>query len=240
MRFVKQEIDIPIQNYDEIISSSDGPKQRRHSELLPNTIRSIIAGPSNCGKTNLLVSLIESEHGLKFENIYIYSKTLNQDKYKYLRSLVESVDGMGFYAFSSSDQVIAPSEAKPNSIFIFDDVICDKNQENMKNFYCLGRHYGTDVFYLTQTFTKVTKHLIRDNCNFLILFRQDEMNLRHVFNDYSVASDMKFDEFSTFCHSCWKEKYGFAVIDLESDPNNGRYRKGFNQFLKIYKMQDTS
>lgn len=237
MRFVKQAIDIPVRNIDDSISKNVN-KVKRHSELLPNTIRCIIAGPSNCGKTNLLLSLIESENGLKFENIYIYSKTLNQDKYRYLHDMLEPIDGISFQAFSASEQVIAPSEAKPNSIFIFDDVICDKNQENMKNFYCLGRHYNTDVFYLTQTFTKVSKHLIRDNCNFLILFKQDEMNLKHVFNDYSIACDMKFDEFCKFCHNCWKEKFGFVILDLESDSNNGRYRQGFNNFLQVYKCDE--
>lgn len=238
MRFVKQPIDIPVQNIDEAASTA-AKKQKRHSDLLPDTIRCIIAGPSNCGKTNLLLSLIESEHGLKFENVYVYSKTLNQDKYRYLHNLLEPIDGVEFHGFSSSDQVIAPHESKPNSIFVFDYVICDKNQENMKNFYCLGRHYGTDVFYLTQTFTKVSKHLIRDNCNFLILFRQDEMNLRHVFNDYSIACDMKFDEFCKFCFDCWKEKYSFVVIDLESEPNKGRYRRGFNQYLQVYKSDES-
>lgn len=216
---------------DEVTSKSK-LKDRRHSELLPNSIRCIIAGPSNCGKTNLLLSLIESEHGLKFENIYIYSKTLEQDKYKYLKDILEPIKEIGFYTFSSSDKVIPPNVAKINSIIIFDDVICDKNQENIKNYYCLGRHHNIDSFYLTQTYARVSKHLIRDNCNFLVLFRQDDMNLRHIFNDMGVVCDMKFEEFKRFCVECWKEKYGFAVIDLDSDVNDGRYRKGFSNYLK--------
>lgn len=77
MRFVKQSIDIPVHNVDtSVSSSSDELHLRKHSALLPNTMRCIIAGPSNCGKTNLLISLIESENGLKFENIYIYSNLL--------------------------------------------------------------------------------------------------------------------------------------------------------------------
>ena len=79
----------------------------------------------------------------------------------------------------------------------------------------------------------MSKHLIRDNCNFLILFRQDDMNLKHVYNDMGVACDMKFIEFRQFCLECWREKYGFVVIDLDSDVNNGRYRKGFSEFLNI-------
>lgn len=231
MRFVEQAISIPVRNIDLSVSSSI--KLKRHGDLLPNSIRCIIAGPSNCGKTNLLISMIESEHGLRFENIYIYTKTLEQDKYKYLRQILKPIKGIAFFAFSSSEKVIAPGEAKKNSIIIFDDVICDKNQESMRNYYCLGRHRNIDCFYLTQTYAKVSKHLIRDNCNFLILFRQDEMNLKRVFNDMGVSSDMSFKQFQRFCLECWKEKYGFVVIDLDSDVNNGRYRNGFSKYLKI-------
>lgn len=220
-----------MRNIDDSIKSSGMSKKRRHSDLLPNSIRCIIAGPSNCGKTNLLVSMIESEHGLKFENIYIYSKTLEQEKYKYLGELLSPIEEIGFYTFSSADKVLSPNQTKRNSIIIFDDVICDKNQENMKKFYCLGRHRNIDCFYLTQTYTRVSKHLIRDNCNFVILFRQDDMNLRHVYGDMGVACDMKFDAFREFCLECWKQKYGFVVIDLDSDVNNGRYRRGFSDYL---------
>lgn len=186
------------------------------------------------GKTNVLVSLLEDPHGLRFENVYIYSKSLEQAKYKYLESILTPIEGMGFHKYSTCEEVIDPADAKPNSIFIFDDVICDK-QNNIKSFFCMGRHRGVDCFYLTQTFTRIPKHLIRDNANFIILFKQDDLNLRHIYNDYSVACDMKFDEFRKMCNTCWRDKYGFAIIDLDSEPNFGRYRKGFDQFLRIYK-----
>lgn len=233
MRFVKQAINIPVRNVDESTSAFSEPNARRHSDLLPNSIRCIIAGPSNCGKTNLLVSLIESEHGLKFENLYIYSKTLEQDKYKYLTELLTPINGIGLYTFSSGDKVLAPKDTKRNSIIVFDDVICEKNQQNIKNFYCLGRHRNIDCFYLTQTYTRVSKHLIRDNCNFIIVFRQDDLNLRHIYNDMGVACDMKFVEFRQFCLKCWREKYGFVVIDLDSDVSAGRYRMGFSNYLNL-------
>lgn len=232
MHFVEQSIQIPIVNIDEIVAPSK-PTIRKHSDLLPNSIRAIIAGPSNCGKTQLIISLIESEHELKFQNIYIYSKSLKQDKYRYLEELLEPIEEIGFYTFSTSDKVIEPMEAKKNSIIIFDDVICEKNQENIKNFYCLGRHNNMDSFYLTQTYARVSKHLIRDNCNFVILFRQDDTNLKHVYSDMGVACDMKFQDFRNLCLECWGEKYGFVVIDLDSEVNNGRYRKGFSNYLSL-------
>lgn len=233
MRYVKQSVEIPIKNIDEFSS-----KERRHSTLLPNNLRCIIAGPSGCGKTNLLISLIDSENGVKFENLYVYSKTLDQDKYKYLHKMLSPIKGVGYYTFSSSEDVIAPHEAKRNSVFVFDDVICDKNQNHVRNLFCLGRHYQTDVIYLTQTLKKLNKHLIRDNCNFVILFKQDDLNLRHAYNDFGVNCDMKFETFRKFCLECWRDKYGFVVIVLDSDPNNGRYRRNFSDFLQLNKISD--
>lgn len=213
--------------------SSKSSQIKRHGTLLPNTIRCIIAGPSNCGKTNVLISLIESENGLSFENLYLYSKTLEQDKYIYLEKLIRSVADIGFFKFSASDQVIHPSITRKNSIIIFDDVIGERNQDIIKEFFCLGRHRNIDCFYLTQTYARISKHMIRDNCNFVILFRQDDLNLIHVFNDMGIACDMKFNEFKLFCLECWKEKYGFVVVDLDSDVNSARYRKGFANYLKM-------
>lgn len=241
MRFSKQLIDIPVNEggdggnaWDPSTDDASLLRQRRHSELLPNSIRCIIAGPSNCGKTNLLVHLIVSEHGLKFENIYVYSKTLWQSKYAYLRRLFQPMHGIGYHEFASADQVIEPTDAKPNSIIIFDDVICEKNQDIIKNYYSLGRHRSVDSFYLTTTYTRVAKHLIRDNCNFLVCFRQDELNLKHIYNDMGVACHMRFDAFQRFCFECWGEcRYGFVVIDLDSDVDRGRYRKGFADYLVL-------
>ena len=67
---------------------------RRHGNLLPDTIRAVFCGQSNCGKTNTLLSLITEPSGVRFENIYLYSKSLNQPKYVYLEELLEPIDGM--------------------------------------------------------------------------------------------------------------------------------------------------
>jgi len=60
---------------------------RKHGNMLPISIREIICGPSNCGKTNVLISLLEDLHGM-FENVYMYSKLLQQPKYRYLENLL--------------------------------------------------------------------------------------------------------------------------------------------------------
>lgn len=180
MRFIKQQESLPIRNADAVSISI---KERKHGMLLPNNIRGIIVGPSNCGKTNVMLGLLEHPNGLRFENIYIYSKSLHQPKYEYLRKVMNRISALGYYTFSNNSDVISPEEAKPNSIFIFDDVACDK-QDNIRSYFCMGRHKDIDSFYLCQTYTHIPKHLIRDNANLLILFKQDDLNLKHIYNDH--------------------------------------------------------
>lgn len=228
MRFARQATIIKVINFDDKTRVMSEKEIRKHGNMLPTTIRGIICGPSNCGKTNVLISLIESPHGVHFENVYVYSKSLQQPKYRYLEKLLLSIDEIRYFTFSNNSDVVPPSEALPNSIFIFDDVACDK-QDAIREYFAMGRHSSVDCFYLCQTYAKIPKHLIRDNANLLILFKQDGTNLKHVYNDH-VNTDMSYDDFRAFCQKCWQHEYGFAVIDKDSLQTNGRYRKGFNDF----------
>lgn len=226
MSFIKQKQHLKVKNFD--IKSVEN-KKKKHSNLLPNNIRCIIVGPSGCGKTNILLSLLTDINGLKFMNIYLYSKSIQQPKYQFLKQCVSKVPKMGYYLFNENSDVIPPNEAKSNSVIIFDDVTCDK-QDRMRDYFSMGRHNSIDCFYLSQTYARIPKHLIRDNANFIILYKQDETNLRHVYDDH-VTTDMNFEEFKNFCTKCWQYKYDFAVIDKDSS-DLGRYRKGLDTFYK--------
>lgn len=224
MKFLRQSDSLKVKNHD---FNRELPK--KHGALLPGSIRGIIAGSSNSGKTNLVISLLEEPNGLKFENIYIYGKCLEQEKYRYLGEILKPIKGIGYYTYTG--EVISPSEAKPDSIMIFDDIICG-NQDSVREYFCLGRHKSVDCLYLSQTYSKIPKQLIRDNANLIILFKQDALNLKHVYDDH-VAADMSFEEFRSVCAECWRDKYGFIVIDNDSNINMGRYRKGFDCYISI-------
>ena len=140
-----------------------------------------------------------------------------------------SIDEIGYFTFFNNSDVVPPSEARPNSIFIFDDVACDK-QDAVREYFSMGRHSNVDCFYLCQTYAKIPKHLIRDNANLLILFKQDCINLKHIYNDH-VNTDMSHDEFCLLSRLLAKRiERRFLVIDKDSALKNGRYKKGFNEF----------
>jgi len=69
MRLIRQKQEIcvgKIEGGDHSLTNS----VPRHSSLLPNTIKALVVGPSNCEYTNVMLSLIESPTGI---NLRIYS-----------------------------------------------------------------------------------------------------------------------------------------------------------------------
>jgi hypothetical protein len=71
MKLIEQKDKLSIDNIDVQIIK----KPSRHGPLLPDSSRGILVGPSESGKTNIMFNLITNRNGLKFENIYLYSKT---------------------------------------------------------------------------------------------------------------------------------------------------------------------
>ncbi len=234
MRLVKQRTKIKIENYDTFTGGGDfggslGKKKRKHGKLLPESIRCIVCGPSNCGKTNLLFNLLFDPNGLRFKNIYVFSKSLYQPKYEFLAKVMPKE--VGYFAFDENSKMIHPSEAKPHSVVIFDDIACEKH-DNIRNYFTMGRHNNLDTFYLGQTYSRIPKQLIRDNTNFLVVFKQDDMNLKHIYSDH-VNTDMTYGKFREICTKGWGlNNYGFIVIDKDSDVQNGRYRIGIDRFIR--------
>ena len=112
---------------------------------------------------------------------------------------------------------------------IFDDLLLER-QNKCECYYIRGRHSNVDCFYLLQNYFKLPRQTIRENANFICLFPQDLKNINHIYNDH-VSDDMTKEEFRKFCRECWKKPHGFAVIDLTSKKDAGKYRSGFDNFF---------
>lgn len=202
--------------------------EHRHGPLLPNSIRACLCGPSACGKTNTMMNLLLNTNGLKFENVYIFGKTLHQSKYQYLKTIMTTVPEIGFHTFDGLDEL--PQNVKPRSICIFDDVTME-SQDVIRKYYSYGRHKELDCFYLTQSYICIPRHLIRCNINFLLIFKQDELNLKHIYDEHVSCPDLSFSSFKNMCDICWNEPFGYLVIDKSREINNGRFRKGLDTYI---------
>ena len=133
--------------------------------------------------------------------------------------------------FENGNDVPDPKELNPEdkNLMIFDDLQLGK-QNKCEDYYVRGRHSNVDCFYLAQNYFKLPRQTIRENANFICLFPQDLKNINHIYNDH-VGDDMTREEFRKFCKKCWEKPHGFAVIDLTSKKEAGKYRSGFDNFF---------
>lgn len=225
---IKLKKPIKVENYDFI------KPHPRYNDIFPNVIRGGIFGPSGCGKTNVLIQILMEIN--TYSNIYLCTKTPDQDKYKSLRNIIdlcnEKLKGKTVIGFKTllPSELQEPEEIEPHSIIIFDDILTDP-QEKIATYFLRGRHYNISSFYLAQTYSKVQKQCIRDNFNYIIIFKQDMRNLRHIFENHTT--DLTFEKFKEMCNSCWNEEYGFLVIDKECKNKNEVYKKNFEEGFKL-------
>ena len=204
-----------------------------HAPFFPKNIICVIAGATGCGKTLLMINLLRNEGILDYRDVYIYSSTLYQEGYEYLKRYYSELENFTknkfrlttkiAHFFEGDEEIKNPSEFDPktNHIMIFDDVM-NLDQKKIKDYFCRGRHNNINIFYLVQSLHKIAKHCIRENANVFILFHQDDKTLKY-FHETHISGDMEFKEFKTFCDKAWSEKHGFVSINISEKAYCGRY-----------------
>ena len=156
-------------------------------------------GASGCGKTTLLYNLLIKNWGIPFQYLYISSKSLEQHIYQELKAEYEKLsaveDAEIAYFFNSCEELISVDECEPNSLVVFADCVNLQQQHVIKDYFVRGSHKNISCIYLTQSYTKVDRQLIRNNIKFLCIFNQSLKYTRDIYNEYA-GSDFTFERFN--------------------------------------------
>ena len=159
-----------IPNYDPSLTTKSNYKQG-HPCMPANTFRMLICGPSNSGKTNILMHMLYRL--LVYDKIYLCTKNLHQDKYQYMiDDFDKRVNPVAGYNVIEGANDVIPLEMLPTDnqkIVIFDDMVCEKNQNDIIDYFMNGRQRNCSVIYLSQSYFKTPKN-IRDNCTHFCIF----------------------------------------------------------------------
>ena len=139
-----------------------------------DTFRMSICGNSGSGKTNLLYHMLIKPL-LYYDEIYLYARDLEQDKYKWLIQNMRQLSMKpGYDILHVSNDEITPVKEMDyednQKLVIFDDYVCDKNQRQLIDYFIQGRHKNCSVIYLSQSFYKTPKD-IRLNCSYYCLYK---------------------------------------------------------------------
>lgn len=208
--------------------------------------RVLMCGTSGAGKTNCLTSIVM--HNLDFDEIYIYSKHLNDDNdvYDILVKFVEKIEKkirkkckddefkMGYFS-DDPDDILDVKELDPSKhkVVIFDDLMNDMNNDKeLRNkiieYFTSGRHANCQTYFLSQRYHNIPA-VIRSNADMLVLFNSgSKMEQRLIANE---VAEMPYKDFMEAYDKCMAEPYSFMVIDKHTQKPEMKIRKRFDGLI---------
>ena len=160
-----------IPNYDIDVKNK---KFKQLYSFMPNdTFRMLICGNSGSGKTNLFYHMLVQPL-LYYDEIHLYAKNLEQEKYQNLINKMNELSREEDYdVMKVSNDAIIPINnldyEDNQKLIIFDDYVCEKHQREIVDYVIQGRHKNCAVIYLSQSFYKTPRDL-RLNCSDYCIF----------------------------------------------------------------------
>ena len=162
------------------------------------------------GKTNLLYHML-IEPLLYYDEIYLYAKNLDQEKYQNLMNKMNEIsrNGAGYDIMTVSNDKIIPigdMDYEDNKkLVIFDDHICEKNQRQIVDYFIQGRHKNCSVIYLSQSFYRTPRD-IRLNCSHYCIYEFPSSRERNMISSELGVDKEKFKKAK-------KEPYSLLYVD---------------------------
>ena len=195
-----------IPNYD----GEDSNK--KHKQLYPymphDTFRMLICGNSGNGKTNLLYHILMKPL-INYDEIYLYARNLEQDKYqKLVQKIWELTCKVGYDILNvNNDKIIAVDEMDyedNQKVVIFDDFVCDRNQSQLVDYFIEGRHKNCAVVS-SKSFYKTPKD-IRLNCSHYCIYDFPSSGEKNMISRELGVSKEKFK-------AATREPFSFLYVD---------------------------
>jgi hypothetical protein len=221
-----------IRNYyslipDHMKKKSHNPNYKNHFFNIP--FRVLICGGSGSGKTNSLLELIHRMNNT-FEKIVICCKNKTEPLYDYLEEKIES-EYLQFYEGINNIPPIEDFEGCGQTLIVFDDLVMDKNQSIIEQYFIRGRKIGEGISlcYLSQSFFRTPKS-IRLNVNYVMLMGMaSRRDLNLLLSEFVLGKDVDLKRLLELYNYSTKNKMDFFLVDI--DHEDKRLRHGFLEIL---------
>lgn len=207
------------------------PNYEKH--LINLSFRLLVIGSSGSGKSNLVVNIIQKFNDT-FGNIKICCKDKNEPLYRMLSDKLDPSTFQIYEGFKNIPSLDDKEEFDPSlqHLIIFDDLCLEKNQSIIEDYFIRGRKIakGVNIIYLTQSYFKCPR-VVRMNVNYIILKKVGSTkDLTCILREYSLGVDI--NQLKNIYKKNVVSMTDFLLIDLDATDDK-RFRKGFNQILKV-------
>jgi ABC-type dipeptide/oligopeptide/nickel transport system ATPase component len=222
-----------LHNWYDKIPKKFLPKQHNpyfHIHHIKLPFRMLITGSSGSGKTQTLLSLLHNMPKT-FEKIVITTKNKDEPLYNWLDEKFEKEGG---FEIREIDKDGLPEldkfDKECNNLLVMDDLVGEKNQKPMEQFFLRARKKGCSLVYITQSYYAVPK-MIRNNLTYLIIKQVSSMrNLTMIMKEYDLG--VSKDDLIEMYETATADKSGFLMIDLEGDKTK-MFRKNFDGYFEV-------
>lgn len=203
------------------------PHYDKHRMTVP--FRALIIGGTGAGKTTSFLEIVKRMPDT-FNLIIVCCKSSCEPLYDYLRGKV-SRDNLIFYEGGTYPD-IDDLKGSGQTLIVFDDLVLEKDQRKIAEFFIRGRKVGGGIscVYLTQSYFS-TPRIIRQQCSY-ILFKniQDKKDLKTILREWSM--NISVDELLKLYKKAFKKKkIDFFMIDNESEDELYRFRRNFTPII---------
>jgi hypothetical protein len=207
------------------------PAYDHHKVSMP--CRVILVGASGAGKTCLFVDFLY-RCPETFNRIILCSPMANEPLYAYLKSKLKEGDMVVCGSVRELPVLEDIEQDKDeHTLVVFDDVVVERNQKPIEDYFIRCRKKPASVFYISQSYFAVPK-IIRQQASHIWLRKMSGVrDIKLVMSDFSI--DLKPNEMWKMYSDC-VEKGSFLNIAI-TDPEAERFRCGYLEVInpKEYK-----
>ena len=226
-------------NLDNIVSN----KKKKKDNNWP--FRMLIIGPSDSGKTNVLLHLINNLHPI--DEIYLYPKDIHEPKYEYLinkreQAGIKNVNNPhAFIEYSDDmndvlDDINTYNKNRDKKVLmVFDDMIADIEYNKsfkriIKELFYREHKINVSIVFITQSYFRALKDARFNSTHYILMKIGNKKELKRIAEEKSDHLDYK--DFLKMYNYCTKEPYSFMLIDTRPTASIP-FKKNFDEPINL-------
>lgn len=192
--------------------------------------RIAVIAPSGSGKTNWIINFL-----YRMPDTWAHVYVVHQIEESFYDMLREKLNDQITF-FKGLKEVPQPKDLlKTNDqvLFIWDDVITEKNQKVIEDYYVYGRKCGGGItsVYLSQSYFKIPKTVRLQLSYVIILKLSSDRDLKLLLTDYSLGATK--EQILEMYNISTKEKFNFMKISLQESNPNKKFSMNWTQYFTI-------